>query len=204
MFDSPREPAAGTGRRPILDEWEDEPDSTPGGNGKPKGTAPVTAQPRQKRTLPNRLPDSITLAELRALCSDTDYPEDKRLALLLVSMWLSRQPTKNTESRRTAATLGTDVCRGAKSAEQLAQQCFPDETVEMVIEKAKALLMICVARLVPEVKDLAMSHVSSKCGFTAEHVAIANSYAQLLASKRPNVTVFNATNTVETWWPDFP
>lgn len=205
MFDSLPDQSTGTGRRPIPEQgWASDPEPTPRGkSSKLKGTTPKPA-PLQKRALPNRLADNVSLPELRNLCGDTDYPENKRLALMLISMWLPRQTKNLNQARRTAAELGTEVCRDTKSAEQLALLCFPGEAVEMVIKKAKAMLMICAAGLVPDVKDLATSHVSSKCSFTAEHVEIASVYARRLVSKRPNAATFNAPSTLETWWPDFP
>ena len=206
FFDSPFASPSGTGRRATLDKgWASEPDSTPKGNsGKLKGGPPSPA-PRRKQVLPNRLPDSITVLELRELCGNSDFPEDKRLALLVVSMWLSRQPTASSiQARRKAAAMGTEVCQGTKNAEQLVPLCFPSEAAEMVIQKVKAMLTICTASLVPEVKDLALSHVSSKCGLSAECIEIAAAYAERLKRERPNAATFNAPNAFETWWPNFP
>lgn len=205
MLHTPRSRPPGTDRS-FAPRWANEPEPPPKeGSNKLKGGSPPPAAPR-KPALPNRLPESgITVAELRSLAANTDYPEPKRLGLMLISMWLSRQAggVAGIQARRKASQMGTEICRGLKTPAELLPSCFTEMTPSVVIHKAQAMLTVCEARLTADVKDLALSHVSSKCPLTAEAVEKATAYANRVAKARPNIVAFNATNTLEVWWPDF-
>ena len=172
--------------------------------GKLVGPPAPVVRPRTKSVLPSRLPDNIGLQELRDLAGNTDYPEGKRLALLVLSMWLARQPSGTiSQARRATSTVGTEICRGTKTTEQVAIERFPNESSAIVIAKAKAMLVICESHVTGTVKEYALSHVSSKCPLEAESVIAALAYAARINTQRPSTDRFNGTGSLDTWWPNF-
>lgn len=155
-------------------------------------------------TLPARMPSPITVAELRSAAGSKSHSPNIRYGLVVVSIWLSRQPKATVNAnRRVASNMGTDIIHSKKSAEEIVTALFPDEPMLLMLRKAKAMASILEHRSLDEnVVDFAVSHISSKCTCTEGHVAIAEEYADRLWAKKPSFTAFN--NNADLWWPEFP
>lgn len=203
MFDPSLTEVRRTGRLVPDTGWASEPESTRSSTPR-KGSPPVTTAPAKKVELPARLPNPITTPELRGLAGNTSYKAEIRLGFVIISMWLSRQPSTTIgTSRRVASNMGTDLYQGKMSLAQVVETVFPNEPLELLVRKAKAMVTVLEGhkKLDENVIDLAVSHISSKCTCTEKSVAMAEDYAAQLRAVKPSFLTFNGD--ADMWWPDF-
>lgn len=197
MFDTHSPYGRGTVLRPQPPSWANGTDPTPRSNAKNGRKLKAPPPPIPQITIP----ESVSVSELWLLAGDANVEESRRLGFLVVSMWLARQPTAvMLKGKFKAGLMATEALQGTETATSLVEQLFPTEPIALVLRKARAMLVICNVKKHGQAKGLAMSHVSSKCQLTEEHIAQAEAYAKKFADRKPNANAFTTIQRDGTDW----